>query len=137
MRQATRNRVAAISKNIRLGISDGKANPTGANSDIRVKYDGVAIPPWEDDGKTYRIYLAYQIIEPLLDDEIGPSAKLALQFHVALTLLHEFAVGAHHPNSCPILIIYSMCWFLLRMEHAMPSYIWTMREYLKLDSASK
>jgi hypothetical protein len=92
MEQATRERIAAISKNIRLGISDGKAVPTGTNSNLKIRYDGVAIPPWEDDRKSYRIYLAYQIIEPLLGAEIGPSTKLALQFHVALTLLHEFAV---------------------------------------------
>jgi len=137
MQQATQNRIAALSKNIRLGISDGKAIPTGANSNLRANYDGVAIPPWDDDGETYRIYVAYQIIEPLLDDEIGPSTKLALQFHIALTLLHEFAVSAHHLISYFILIVSSMSWFLLRMEHAMSNYIWTMREYLKLGSASK
>jgi hypothetical protein len=108
MQQATRNRIAAISKIVRLGISDGQSNPTGGKSGLVVKYDGVAIPPWEDDGNTCRIYLAYQIIEPLLDDEIRPSTKLALQFHVALTLLHEFAVSAHHMNSCLILIVSSM-----------------------------
>ena len=95
MAEDTRERIAAISKNIYLGISNGKAVPTGANSNLKVNYDGVAIPPWEDDGKTYRIYLAYQIIEPLLEDKIRPSTKLALQFHVALTLLHEFAVSSH------------------------------------------
>jgi hypothetical protein len=120
-----------------LGISDGKAIPTGANSDLRVNYNGVTIPPWEDGGENYRIYLAYQIIEPLLDEEIGPSTKLAVQFHVALTLLHEFAVSAHHLNLCPILIVSSMYWLLLRMEHAMSNYIWTMRGYLKLVSALK
>jgi hypothetical protein len=135
--KATRERIAAISKNIRLGISDGKAAPTGANSDLKVNYDGLTIPPWEDDGENCRIYLAYQIIKPLLDDEIGPSTKLALQFHLALTLLHEFAVSSRQLNSYLKLTVSSMSWFLLRMEHAMLSYISTMREYLKPASASK
>lgn len=91
--QATHNRILEISKNIRLGISDGNTDPTGANPELKMKYDGVALPPWEGDNRNYRIYIAYQIIEPLLDDKIGPSTRLALQFHVAVTILHEFAVS--------------------------------------------
>ncbi len=93
MERATRERIAEISQDICLGISDGTADPRGTSPELKLRYDGVAIPSWEDDKKKHRIYLAYQIIEPLLDDRIGPSTRLALQFHVALTLLHEFAVS--------------------------------------------
>lgn len=91
--EATHMRISEISKYIRLGISDGNADPTGNTPEVNVKYDGVALPPREDDNGIYRIYIAYQIIKPLLENDIGPSTRLALQFHVALTLLHEFAVS--------------------------------------------
>jgi hypothetical protein len=92
MMEVTHARIFDISRSIRLGISDGNVDPTGNNPEFKANYNGVALPPWEDKPRNYRIYIAYQIIEHLLEDEVGPSTRLALQFHVALTLLHEFAV---------------------------------------------
>lgn len=92
--EATRKSIGTIVKRMRLGISDGKFDPTGRQTSRHwQQYDGVTIRPLKGDDNIYRIYLAYQIIAPLLVDNLGPSIRLALQFHVALTLLHEFAVS--------------------------------------------
>jgi hypothetical protein len=123
-KNATRKRIAAIAGNMRLGISDGEADPKEIQH-LRsgINYDGVAIPPWEDDGSTYRIYLAYQIIEPLLIEDLGPSTRLALQFHVALTLLHEFAVSFSQVISDLMLIVASIFWYFPGARNVILWYI--------------
>jgi hypothetical protein len=118
-KEATRKRIADIAKRMYLGISDGQADPTGTQRfGFNVHYDGVAISPWEDDNRTYRIYLAYQTIEPLLVDDLPPSTRLAVEFHVALTLLHEFAVSVPQFLSRLMLIVSSMFWYLTGFHQA-------------------
>lgn len=104
---ATRKRIAAITKRIRLGISDGQADPMGFKT-YSIHYDGMTIPLWEDDSETYRIYVAFQAIEILLLDDLAPSTRLALEFHIAVTLLHKFAVSILQMIPCLMLIVSSI-----------------------------
>jgi hypothetical protein len=79
-----------ISKQLRLGISSPNVDPT-TGGDLPNTYTGVSADLSEDG--VYRIWLTRQIIQPLMRDNLSPSVRLVLQFHVALTLLHEFAVS--------------------------------------------
>ena len=41
------------------------------------------------------IWMAYETLEPLLNDRITPAERLLCHFRLGVTLFHEFVVGGH------------------------------------------
>ncbi len=89
-----RDFIRGVSKNLRLGICDSFEEPRHQDP-IYPACDGTTISPWEDENDIARIYLARQTIRPLLQRDIRGDKRLALEFHVAVVLLHEFCVCIH------------------------------------------
>jgi hypothetical protein len=86
--------MAKIAQSISFGISDRDIDPrTGEKYPEGKQCYSVNSPPWEDAEENSRIWLAYQAILPIMEDDIPQKIRLAYQFDLALILLREFAVS--------------------------------------------
>ena len=98
--KATREFMAKIAQSISFGILDGEIEPrTGERYPEGKLCYSVNSPSWEDAEECSRIWLAYQVILPIMQDDISQKIRIACQFDIAVYLLREFAVGNLLPTN--------------------------------------